>query len=367
MRIACLLLVIHLLFGCGASGGGSPAPIRGVWLTNVASEVLDSRENIETAVALCDSLGFTDIYVVTWNDATTTFSSRTVEAVTGVAIQPEFAGRDPLAEVIEAGHARGLRVHAWFEFGFSCSYRDTTGGPIIAARPHWAARDTAGQLATKNDFQWMNAFHPEVQGFISDLVLEVVTNYDIDGIQGDDRLPALPGLAGYSEFTDSLYRTEHGGLPPPRSYTDPAWTQWRSDRLTAFLTQLCTRARAQKPHVVISMAPSIYPWSKEQYLQDWPGWINDGTIDYVVPQVYRYDHGRYADEIRKIVTEQVDSVRLDQVYPGILLQVDQYNPRAGLLDSMIATNREYGLNGEVYFFYEGLPKYRDYFRALYGE
>ena len=31
---------------------------------------------------------------------------------------------DPLATLIEEAHNYGLRVHAWFEFGFSLAYND---------------------------------------------------------------------------------------------------------------------------------------------------------------------------------------------------------------------------------------------------
>ena len=38
----------------------------------------------------------------------------------------------------------------------------------------------------KNGFDWLNAFDPEVQNFMISLFKEVVTNYEIDGVQGDD-------------------------------------------------------------------------------------------------------------------------------------------------------------------------------------
>lgn len=50
-------------------------------------------------------------------------------------------------------------------------------------------------------FFWWNGLHPEVQYFMHDLVLEVVKNYKVDGIQGDDRLPAMPSEGGYDSFT----------------------------------------------------------------------------------------------------------------------------------------------------------------------
>lgn len=94
-------------------------------------------------------------------------------------------------------HKQDIKVLAWFEYGFATTYNDPTGGPIIQAKPSWAAKDQLGQIATKNNFQWMNAFHPEVQQFMIDLILSLGSSHKIDGVQGDDRLPALPSLAGY--------------------------------------------------------------------------------------------------------------------------------------------------------------------------
>lgn len=43
----------------------------------------------------------------------------------------------------------------------------------------------------------MNGFHLEVQTFMTDLMLSVIKKYEVAGIQGDDRLPAMPSNAGY--------------------------------------------------------------------------------------------------------------------------------------------------------------------------
>jgi uncharacterized lipoprotein YddW (UPF0748 family) len=72
--------------------------------------------------------------------------------LTGVEINPRFAGRDPLQELIDEAKKRNIKVVAWFEFGFSSTYNDPTGGPIIAKKPHWKGIDVNGGLATKNNF-----------------------------------------------------------------------------------------------------------------------------------------------------------------------------------------------------------------------
>lgn len=345
---------------------GSVTAVRGVWLTNVASDALDSRENIQEAVSLCKELGFNTIFMVTWNRANTLYPSKVLKEVTGVEIDPRFNGRDPLQELIEEAHKEDIKVFAWFEFGFASSYGDPTGGPLIISRPEWASLDRSGNITEKNGFQWMNAFHPEVQGFIKNLILEVVNNYDVDGIQGDDRLPALPSNGGYDPFTVALYKEEHNGNEPPAYEKDYEWIKWRSNKLNLFLKDLVNDIRKESPGIIISMAPSIYPWSEENYLQDWPTWLNMGLVDLIVPQVYRYNIEAYTKEMDNILTKQVGQYPINQFYPGILLQVDEYNPQDSLLMQMIDYNRTHGINGEVYFFYEGIKKFKEFFIREYS-
>lgn len=341
------------------------SPTRGVWLTNVVSEAMFSQENIEKAVKEIKAYGFNSVFVVCWNRGYTLYPSAVMEKEFGIAIDPKHAERDPLQEVIDAAKKEGLKTYAWFEFGFSSSYEEVDGGHILRKKPHWAAIDTAGQIVSKNGFQWMNAFDPEVQQFILSLLKEVVENYELDGIQGDDRLPALPSMAGYEPYTLKLYKDSHQGADPPRNIFDSAWIDWRANLLNQFMKHLHQEVKGLNPEIEISVSPSIFPWSKEQYLQDWPTWVEEGWVDMVVPQIYRYNFESYQAELGKILHEQVDSSHWHKLYPGILLRVGDYYAQDSLLDLFVRENRKQGLEGEVFFYYEGLSKRKEFFQELY--
>ena len=348
MRLFYLTIALLLTFF-----GIAQTPVRGTWVTNVASGALSSKEKVRETVQRCKQHGLNTIYVVTWNKGVTMYPSPVVEKYIGIKQDPAYKGFDPIKEIIDQGHAAGLRVIGWFEFGFSYDYNDSTG-VWMERYPHWAGRSNNGAVLQKNKFFWWNALHPEVQAFMNELILDFVQRYNADGVQGDDRLPAMPGEGGYDAYTKEMYAKEHGGAAPPQNSKDSAWTQWRADKLNLYIKNLYAQIKNLKPGYTVSWAPSIYPWSKEQYLQDWPAWLQGGYADEVLPQLYRYDITAY-EKIVKELSGQLTAAQKKKVFPGILTSLgDGYRVSSKMYLQMIALNRKYGFTGECNFYYEGL-------------
>ena len=297
-----------------------------------------------------------------YNSARTTYPSAVMQNLLGVPILESFSGRDPLKEIIDEGHAAGLKVHAWFEYGFAASYSQN-GGAIIKAKPNWAAKDINGVLLSKNNFEWLNAFDPEVQNFLMSLMKEVVSNYDIDGIQGDDRLPALPSTGGYDDYTVALYKSANGGANPPTTSTDANWVKWRAGLLNNYMKKINKELKAIKPKLIVSMAPSVYPFSLNEYLQDWPTWVDSGWVDYILPQVYRYDINAYTTTLTQQKSYLKNNVSI--CYPGVLLKSASYLPDDLFLTQMLQQNRSQGFKGECFFFYEGIKDKLSFFQSQY--
>lgn len=353
-------------------GGGTvnpPTPVwdtaalRGVWLTTTASSALDSRDNIKQMVANCKAAGINNIFVVVYNNARTIYPSTVMNSLIGKPQLEKFIGRDPLQECIVEAHAVNIKVHAWFEYGFSSSY-SANGGAIVAAKPTWAAKDVNGNLVVKNGFDWLNALHPEVQQFMIDLFKEVVTNYTgLDGVQGDDRLPAMPSSGGYDTYTTNLYKAENGGAAPPTTATDAGWLTWRAKKLNGFLKKLRTEVKSIRSSVQFTMAPSPYPFGYTEYLQDWPTWVDSSYVDAILPQCYRYDISAY----NATIAQQKGYYKNTAIplYPGILLRSGTYDAPNSFLTQMIQSNRTNGFKGECYFFYEGIKANPTWFSGVY--
>jgi len=335
-------------------------PVKGTWVTNVASDALTSAEKIKETIQRCKRFGLNTIYVVTWNKGVTMYPSPVVEKYTGTKQDPLYKGFDPIEELIDQAHKAGMKVIGWFEYGFAYDYMDTTS-VWLKKFPHWAGRDVDGKLLQKNKFYWWNSLHPEVQQFMTELILDFVKRYDADGIQGDDRLPAMPSEGGYDDYTKLIYAEENNGAAPPPDSKNPVWVQWRADKLNMYAKQLYGAIKAVKPVYIISWAPSIYPWSKEQYLQDWPSWLNGGYADEMLPQLYRYDITAYEKIVHQL-SEQVTPSQKRNVFPGILIGLGGgYKVNQKLLRQMILINRKYGFNGECTFYYEVLKNLKPFY------
>ncbi|MBD1839564.1 WG repeat-containing protein [Coleofasciculus sp. FACHB-501] len=330
---------------------------RGVWITTTDSKVLNSRQNIAAAMDFLAQTGFNVVFPVIWNSAFTLYPSKVMRDNFGVEIDPRYRDRDPLAEMVTEARRVGLAVIPWFEYGFAASYNQN-GGHILAKKPDWGARDNSGNLVKKNSFEWMNALDSEVQEFLLNLVLEVVKNYEISGIQGDDRLPALPSEGGYDRRTSDRYFQQFL-QNPPQNPKDPQWLQWRADILTDFLTRLYQEVINIKPDLLISLAPSPHGWALQEYLQDPKAWSDRGLVDMMHPQLYRRDFSSYKQLVDSLVAQQFTAAQLPTLIPGILLKVGGYRISAEYLLQAIAYNRFRGIQGEVFFFYEGLREDND--------
>ena len=334
-------------------------PLRGVWLTNIDSDILFDSQKTKEALTKIKKAGFNTVYPVVWNDGYTLHPSEIMVQTFGEEFRQDTVFRslelDPLQNVIDHAKPLGLVVIPWFEFGFSSSYQQD-GGHILAAKPEWAARDKQGNILTKNGFEWMNAIHPEVQDFLLDLVTEVLVNYEVAGIQGDDRLPAMPSEGGYSSYTQELYKLQTG-LMVPDDPKETKFLDWKADQLSLFAGRLFETVKSYNTDVIVSMAPSVYPWSKEQYLQDWPQWLADGSLDELIPQNYRWDIESYELTLEELVTSYKAAKQPNasvRFATGIIIKAgDRFNDYSYVKEA-IDINRKNGVQGEVYFFYEGL-------------
>ncbi|MBE9224997.1 family 10 glycosylhydrolase [Phormidium sp. LEGE 05292] len=335
--------------------------LRGVWLTNVDSDVLFYKDRLSDAIARLKSLNFNTLYPTVWNWGYTLYPSKVAAPIVGSPIRlvtptdenldPELGTeRDVLQEVITQGHKQGMAVLPWFEFGFMAP----ADSQIAKLYPDWILKRRDGsQIWIEGPHQrvWMNPFHPQVQQFIESLILEIVTKYDVDGIQFDDHF-GFPSQLGYDEFTVALYQQEHAGQSPPDDFQDPEWVRWRADKITQYMQRIQRAIKQRKPKIVISVSPNPQEFSYKYYLADWQTWREQGLIDELVLQVYRNDLNRFIEEIER---PEVEAARQRiPVAIGIMTGVKPQAIPMSQVREQVEVARNWGFSGVSFFFYESL-------------
>ena len=332
-----------------------PIELRGIRLT-VAE--MKSRESIATAMQFLADHNFNVVFPPLWHNGATLYRSNTLKQTFGIEIDTAaaYVGRDPLAEIIEEAHKRNIAVIPWFESGLSLQ----KGNQILGWRPDWAVRDRAGKVLVKNGSEWMNALHPEVQEFISSLVIEVAKNYNVDGIQGSDRMPAMPIEGGYDSLSQAFYADVHGGTPPPLDFREMHWKYWRAVRLNSFAQQLYWKVKALKPHAIVSWAVDTYPLALDENLQDWRSWVTLGVngdtyADWVHPQIKTVGIEEYKLNLDLQKKESINITNTTRfMFPAIFLRQGGRSISAEELKEALRYNRYSGYNGEVISSYEEL-------------
>ncbi|AFZ25440.1 hypothetical protein Cylst_3285 [Cylindrospermum stagnale PCC 7417] len=326
--------------------------IRGVWMTNNDFDTLKHRAKVQDAVSQLRRLNFNTIYPVVWNSGYVMYPSAVAKST---GIQPFVLrgsdGHDILADLIDKAHRQNLLVIPWFEFGFMAP----PTSELALNYPDWFTQKQDGSqtsISAAGEVMWLNPFHPEVQQFITNLVLEIVTQYDADGIQFDDHM-SLPHEFGYDQYTVALY-TQETQNKPPSNPQDLEWVRWRADKITAFMVQLNEAVKAIKPQAIFSVSPNYYDFAYKFQLQDWLTWIRQNIVDELIVQVYRPNLQSFIANISR--SEMQEAQQLIPTGVGIMAGLRNKPVPMLQIKSQVRAAQERGL-GVAFFYYESLWNY----------
>mgnify|MGYP000572670176 FL=1 len=112
-------------------------------------------------------------------------------------------GYDVLGFLVEEAHKRGLQFHAWMN-----PYRISTRA---SKNSSFAELDTKIPVAWTKDYNKIRIYNPampEVQTRIMDIVKEIITKYDVDGIHMDDYF--YPSLEEGESMNDNAEYEKYG-------------------------------------------------------------------------------------------------------------------------------------------------------------
>jgi uncharacterized lipoprotein YddW (UPF0748 family) len=340
--------------------------LRGIWLTNVDSDVLFSAQRLQQAIKRLKRLKFNTLYPTVWNGGYTLYPSKVAENSFGVAIapSPDLKNRDMLAETIEFGHEQKFAVIPWFEYGLMTE----EGSDLMRQHPNWVTKRRDGSSVfvhgekDQHRLVWLNPARPEVQKLLTDLIVEVVTKYNVDGIQLDDHF-GMPAELGYDDYTIALYKKEHFGRLPPEDFNEPSWVSWRSKSISNLMRKISRAVKSIKPNCLISLSPNPKDFSYAKYLQDWYSWVYLGYIDELIVQLYRDNIEAFKMELERPEWQEIR--QKIPVAVGILTGLRIQNVDIRQIKGQVKTARELTFDGFSFFFYETLGNRDSSFESLF--
>jgi len=273
--------------------------LRGVWIATVANIDWPSRSGLPIAQQKAELVNILDqhqraginaIYLQIRPSADSFYGkseepwSRFLTGKQGQSPNPYY---DPLEFAIEEAHKRGMELHPWFNpyrATFDLVQANVSPDHITRRKPEW--------FFTYGGKKWFNPGIPEVREYIIQVIMNVVKEYDIDGVH----------------FDDYFYPYPDGNRPIPDSETFMKFgagfstvADWRRNNVNQLVQALSDSIRATKQHIRFGISPfgiwdnaRDHPLGSEtngfsgyrQLYADAIKWASEGWVDYVTPQLY---------------------------------------------------------------------------------
>ena len=230
----------------------------------------------------------------------------------GRAPQPYW---DPLQWMIEQCHQRDMELHAWIN-----PYRAKTKTAHTLASNHVANRYPERCF----DYDGLTLLNPAIKenrDFICEVVSDILTRYDVDGLHIDDYFYPYP-VVGVDIPDAAFFRVDNGG------YNNIG--DWRRHNVDLFVEQLYQTVHDIKPWVKVGISPfGIYRNQKsdpkgsrtnglqnyDQLYADILLWDEQEWMDYCVPQLY-WEIGNKAADYDELIHWWNDHCTKSNLYIG---------------------------------------------------
>ncbi|HEY0898635.1 MAG TPA: family 10 glycosylhydrolase [Sphingobacteriaceae bacterium] len=284
----------------GVQGLDAPKyEFRGVWVATVANIDWPSRPGLDAERQKQELLKIFDEHqkskmnaiMLQIRPATDAFYGRGRELwsrfLTGRQGGAPESFYDPLDFAIEEAHKRGMELHAWIN-----PYRATTDLVNAHTSPDHITHQKPEWFFNYGGKKLFNPGLPEVRDYIVGVVMDVVRNYDIDGIHFDDYFYPYP-IAGRAIPDAATFRQYGSGF---KTIQD-----WRRHNVDTLIETLSESIHREKKYVKFGISPfgiwrnkSSHPEGSEStglegysaLYGDARKWVEKGWVDYINPQIY---------------------------------------------------------------------------------
>lgn len=256
---------------------------------------------------------------------------------------------DQIAQCVAAARKHGLEVHVW-----KITW-NLEGAPKEFVEKIRAEGRTQVS-ATGQALNWLCPSHPKNVLLELESSLEIVVNYDVDGIHLDYiRYPGshacyCDGCRQRFVLATRLQIDEWPAAVLPKTGThSEKYIEWRAQQITRLVRMLHKRLREADPKIKISAAVfGWYPGCIASIGQDWIAWAKAGYVDFVCPMNYTES----TDYFTELLVNQLALMPKDvAIYPGIGATASNSLLTPDAVVEQIYVSRNLGASGWTIFDY----------------
>ncbi|MBN1900461.1 family 10 glycosylhydrolase [Candidatus Sumerlaeota bacterium] len=205
-----------------------------------------------------------------------------------------------------------------------------------------------------NDVDYLCPSHPLNHQLELNVMLEIIDNYDIDGIHYDFiRYPdeKCCYCAGCRERfqNDTGIAVASWPLDCYSGVHKEAYREWRREQITKLVRDMRTAVNLRGNKVKISAAVfSSYPSCRTSVAQDWASWIENGYLDFVCPMNYTNSSSAFQSMLQNQLNYVAGRAPL---YPGVGVASGSSSLTADQLIVQLLITRLLNTKGYVLFVY----------------
>jgi uncharacterized lipoprotein YddW (UPF0748 family) len=276
---------------------------------------------------------------------------------------------DPLGYTIQrakdtSSGKKPLEVHVWLvAYRARIPYDETWRDPrhVFQKHPEWlnqkanGAREGAGENKGR---YFLDPGVPQVIDYNLDVVRDLLSNYDVDGISWDYiRYPEAEGDAnqwGYNPIAISRFNAQYGRTGKPAT-NDPQFDEFRRQQITHMVRKVYAHVRAWRPHVKVSAA--TITWGSidrgfertsayTRIFQDWQTMSQLGVLDIISPMNYKRESVASQARDHRAWANYLSSLALQSGRFGVnMVDGETLNNLNGVLAQVAATRDLPGIAG----------------------